>query len=244
MYNNITGDRAPFTGSYGYGVQSTDDRKAVREQKIEESLMAPVAAPGAEQVQDLSRFYNKALASVDQIRYPCTFPDIDKKGSSEASAASPQSSAGTSTAPSSIRQLTGKEAQEQADEIKSYVKDEMNRLIQRDDTKKDLDKRKGHVHMDYVEGDGYTATLKYDPKTRKPLHMDSQVDGGRTWKYGYDRGNGSTPETYYRETISPVIPENEGDAIDGSVSQHLKQTVITNKDGTVTVQEEESTKPD
>ena len=96
--------------------------RAVREQKIEESLMAPVAAPGAEQVQDLSRFYNKALASVDQIRYPCTFPDIDKKGSSEASAASPQSSAGTSTAPSSIRQLTGKEAQEQADEIKKLCK--------------------------------------------------------------------------------------------------------------------------
>ncbi|MGV8121474.1 MAG: hypothetical protein AB2L14_17070 [Candidatus Xenobiia bacterium LiM19] len=195
-------------------------------------------------MQDLSRFYNKALASVDQIRYPCTFPAIDKKEGSEAQAASLQNSTGTSASPSSIRQLTGKEAQEQADEIKDHVKDEMNRLIQRDDTKKDLDKRKGHVHMDYVEGDGYTATLEYDPKTRKPLHMESQVDGGRTWKYGYDRGNGSTPETYYRETISPVTPENEGDTIDGSASQHLKQTVITNKDGTVSIQEEESTKPD
>ncbi|GEM_PF-1117609 len=244
MFDNTIGERAPYTASFGYGVSSTDERKTIREQKVEESLMAPVTTPGAEQVQNLSSFYNKTLASVDQLRYPFTFPDIDKKVSSEASVATPQSSIDTSTDQSKIKQLTGQEAQEQADEIKNYVKGEIDRLIQKDGTKKDLDKRKGYVRMEYVEGDAYKATLEYDPRTRKPLHMDSQVDGGRTWKYGYDRGNASAPETYSRETISPLTPEKEGEVIDGNVSQHLKQTIFDNKDGTEVVLEEESIKPD
>jgi hypothetical protein len=242
MFDNSIGQGAPYTGSYGYGVSTAGERKAIRGQKIEESLMAPVAAPGAEEVQNLSSFYNRTLACVDQLRHPCDFPAIDKNGGTEASADSPQSSTGTST-PSNVRYLTGREAQEQADEIKEHVQGEIGRLIKKDQTKQDLDKRKGHVHVDYVEGDGYKATLDYDPKTRKPLHMESQVDGGRTWKYGYDSAKGSTPDAYYRETISPLTPENEGDPIDESASQHLKQTIITNKDGTVTVREEESVEP-
>jgi hypothetical protein len=241
MFDNRIGERAPFTNSSGPGVSTAFERKAIREQKLEESLVAP--APGTEQVRELSSFYNKTLTSVEQIRYPFTFPAIDKNGSSEASGASPQSSTGTSTNPSNIKYLTGKESQEQVDEIKNYVQGEISRLIQKDNSKDDLDKRKGHVRMQYVEGDGYEATLEYDPKTRKPLHLKSEVDGGRTWKYGYDRGNGSTPETYSRETISPLEPEKEGDVIDESASHHLKQTIFKNEDGTETMREEESIKP-
>jgi hypothetical protein len=244
MFDNSIGDRTPFTGSYGHGVSSTSERKEIRGQKVEESLTAPVAAPGPGQVQELSGFYNKTLASVDQLRYPVNFPALDKNGGSEASAAKPQSAAGSSTSPSTVRYLTGKEAQEQGDEIKNQVQGEIERLMQQDNTKDDLDKRPGHVHREYVEGDGYEGKLDFDPKTRKPLHMESEVDGGSTWKYGYDRGSGSTPETFSRETISPVYSEKEGGEVNGSLSHHLKQTVIKNKDGTMAMREEESTRPD
>ncbi len=92
MFDNRIADRAASTGSINYGVRTPDDRKAIREQRIEESLMAPVSAPGQEQVQELSRFYNKTLESVDQLRYPFQFPDIDKRENTEAYGASPQSS--------------------------------------------------------------------------------------------------------------------------------------------------------
>jgi hypothetical protein len=210
------GDRAAYTGSVNYGVSSAGERKAIRGQKLEESLTAPVAAPGAEQVQELSCFYNGALTSVDQIRHPFEFPDLD-----------------------TMQCRPQKEAQGQVDQIKSHVQDEIGRLIQQDGTADDLDKRKGHVRMEYVEGDGYEATLAYDSKTGKPIHMESQVDGGRTWKYGYDRAHGSTPETYSRETISPVFTGKEGGEVDGSLSHHLKQTIYNNKDGTVSMREEE-----
>ncbi|MDQ7825591.1 MAG: hypothetical protein RDV48_22515 [Candidatus Eremiobacteraeota bacterium] len=243
MFDNRISERAPLTAPFGHGASTVDERKEIRGQRIEESLMAPVAAPGAEQVQELSSFYNKILDSIDQLRYPCAFPALDEKGGSEATA-SPLSSIGTSTSPSDVKRVTGKEAQKPADEIKNYVQGEIDRLIQKDGTKGDLDKRTGHVQMDYVEGDGYKATLNYDPHTRKALHMESQIDGGRTWKYGYDRGNASTPETYSRETISPLTPEKEGDETNGSVYHHLKQTILNNKDGTVSMREEESIKPD
>ncbi|MGV8118775.1 MAG: zinc-dependent peptidase [Candidatus Xenobiia bacterium LiM19] len=92
MLENRIGDRAAYTGSTNYGVSTPDERKALREQRLEESLMAPVAAPGREEVQSLSRFYNKTLESVEQLRYPFQFPDIEKKGDSEALLASPQQS--------------------------------------------------------------------------------------------------------------------------------------------------------
>jgi len=233
MFNNISGDRTPYA-AYSPGMTSVDERKAVREQKLEDSLAATqVAAPGPEQVSELSRFYNKALDSIEQIRYPVPFPAMDKKEGSDPQAA-----------PSSAKYLTGSEAAEQADEIKSYINDEVGRLIGKDNSRDDLDKRKGHVRMERVEGDGYQARLEYDTKTRKPIHLQSEVDGGRTWKYGYDRANGSTPETYSRETISPVTPENESDAVDTSLYSHLKQTVQKSSDGTETVRQEESVSPD
>ncbi|MHC9543428.1 MAG: zinc-dependent peptidase [Vulcanimicrobiota bacterium] len=92
MIENRIGDRAAYTGSINYEVSTPDERKAIREQRIEGSLMAPVATPGSEEMQELSRFYNKTLESVEQIRYPFQFPDIEKKGASEALLASPQRS--------------------------------------------------------------------------------------------------------------------------------------------------------
>lgn len=226
MFNSIAGDRSPFISSYSPGVGSADERKAVREQKLEESLAASqVAAPGSEQVTELSAYYNKALASVEQIRRPFAFPALDKKES-------PASSAGDSAPLSNAKYLTGKEAAEQADEIKSYIDDEMGRLIKSDNIKDDLDRRKGHVRIEYFGEDGYRAKLDYDPRTRKPLHLENEVNIGHTWKYGYDRGNGSAPETYTRESITPA---------DGTVSHHLKHTVLKNNDGSPAVREEEST---
>jgi len=234
MFNNISGDRTPYTASFSPGMTSLDERKAVREQKLEDSLAATqVAAPGPEQVSELSRFYNKALDSIEQIRYPVPFPAMDKKEGSDSPAAS-----------SNVQYLTGSEAAEQSGEIKSYINDEIGRLIGKDNSKDDLDKRKGHVRMECVEGDGYQARLEYDTKTRKPIHLESEVDGGRTWIYGYDRATGSTPETYSRETISPVFQENEGETVDTSLSSHLKQTVLKNADGTEAVRQEESVSPD
>jgi len=226
MFNSIAGDRTPLTGSYSPGVGSADDRKAVREQKLEESLATTqVAAPGPEQIKELSGFYGKALSSVEQIRYPFTFPALDKKES-------PESSAGSPSSPSNVKYLTGKEAAEQADEIKSYIDDEMGRLISSDNSKDDLDRRKGHVRIEYFGEDGYRAKLDYDPRTRKPLHLENEVNIGHTWKYGYDRGSGSASETYTRESITPA---------DGTASHHLKHTVLKNSDGSPAVREEEGT---
>jgi len=98
MSENRIGDRATYTDSINYGVSTPDNRKAVREQRIEGALMAPVAAPGREEIQELSSFYSKTLESVEQIRYPFQFPDIEKNGPSEASIAPPQHSlSGTSS---------------------------------------------------------------------------------------------------------------------------------------------------
>jgi len=78
MFDSRIGERAVFSGSAGFGVSSADERKALRGQRIEECLMTPVAAPGTLQVQELSCFYNKTLACVDQLRHPVRFPDLDR----------------------------------------------------------------------------------------------------------------------------------------------------------------------
>ncbi len=242
MFNSIAGEGSPFISSYSAGVASADERKAVREQKLEESLATTqVAAPEPEQVKELSQFYNKALTSVEQLRYPFVFPALDKKENPETSASSAAGSTGASTAPSNVKYLTAKEAAEQADEIKSYIDDEIGRLIKSDNSKDDLDKRKGHVRIEYFGEDGYRARLDYDPGTRKPLHLENEVNIGHTWKYGYDRGSGSTPETYTRESITPAAAENEGAPVDGSASHHVKQTIMKKNDGSVAGREEEST---
>jgi hypothetical protein len=234
MFNSIAGERTPLTGSYSPGIGSAEERKAVREQKLEDSLAASqVAAPSPGQVTELSGYYNKALSSVEQIRRPFAFPALDKKESS----ASP---AGDSASPSNVKHLTGKEAAEQADEIKSYIDDEMGRLISSDNSKDDLDRRKGHVRIEYFGEDGYRAKLDYDPRTRKPLHLENEVNIGHTWKYGYDRGSGSAPETYTRESITPAAGD-EGARNGGAVSHHLKHTVSKNSDGSTSVREEEGT---
>ncbi|MGV8118983.1 MAG: hypothetical protein AB2L14_04380 [Candidatus Xenobiia bacterium LiM19] len=241
MFNSIAGDRTPLTGSYSPGVGSADDRKAVREQKLEESLAATqVAPPGPDQIKELSGFYGKALTSVEQIRYPFTFPALDRKESPDSSSSQAAGSAGSPASPSNVKYLTGKEAAGQADEIKSYIDDEMGRLISSDNSKDDLDRRKGHVQIEYFGEDGYRARLDYDPRTRKPLHLENEVNIGHTWKYGYDRGSDSVPETYTRESITPSAGD-EGAQNGGAVSHHQKHTVLKNSDGSTSVREEEGT---
>jgi hypothetical protein len=103
MIENRIGDRAAYTGSTGYAVSTPDERKAIREQRIEESLMAPVSAPGTEEMQQLSGFYNKTLESVEKLRHPIQFPDIEKYGNTEAYGASPQYNVGGTSQVGSVQ---------------------------------------------------------------------------------------------------------------------------------------------
>lgn len=137
--------------------------------------------------------------------------------------------------PKNIRNDSEREAKIKSDQVMKSVNDEIGRLKKADGKKDDLDKRPGHVNIDRVTGDAYSAQLDFDPKSGKAKGMKSEVDGGSVWVNEYDGGDAKSPVRFSREVISSLANEGDGPA---DMDAHRKSTVLQNKDGTISFVEE------
>ncbi len=143
--------------------------------------------------------------------------------------------------PGSIKYSAEREAQKQAEGVMQPIRDEIDRLIIQDGSKDDLDPRAGFVKVEFVQGDGYGATLEYDPETRVAKQMESELDGGSVWINEYNLGDALTPEKFSHEVLYPLA--NVEDNVPWSVNADNKTTVMKNKNGTLSIIEEHNIRP-
>ncbi len=137
--------------------------------------------------------------------------------------------------PANIKNNVEKEAKIKSDQVMNAVNDEIGKLEKMDGSKTDLDKRPGHVNVDRVMGDAYSANLEFDPKSGKAKKLRSELDGGSIWINEYDKGDGKNPVRFSREVISSLANEGEGPA---NIDADRKSTVLKNNDGTISYIEE------